>query len=228
MRKIMKQLLLLSIILAALSTPAQADTVNIEAVATDVLRTYGSFAQTPGGTPLSSNGAIETIISSNPDTAIYGLSNPISDTNPQENWVSVDLGFGDNTVITGSGVDLVIFSLWSGDSYSFGLQAFDNKDLLTGETEEDHLLSNYNYTVTSSTTAIDLFKDSTTALEDNIELGYIRLFIGNDYNGATSFSNFSLVGAVHTQATVVPLPLPAVLFSSGLALLGWIGRRKKL
>ena len=38
----------------------------------------------------------------------------------------------------------------------------------------------------------------------------------------------SLVGAYHLQPTaVVPIPLPIILFSSGLVFLGLAGRRKK-
>jgi hypothetical protein len=52
-------------------------------------------------------------------------------------------------------------------------------------------------------------------------LGNIRIYLGDN-----SMPALAAVGAYHT--TVVPLPLPAVLFSSGLALLGWVGRRKSL
>jgi len=219
----MKKLLLLNILLAALSTPANAATVK--AIATDVINTWGDFSQTPGGTALS-NGDIGTIISSDPATAIYGFSSV--------DYSVIDLGFGDSTVVTGTGADLVIFSLSSGYDYSFGLEAYDIND---------NLLSSYNYStaINSSVyspgilaTSINLFDNSGVAVGDDIELGYIRLFIGGAYNGnvggTSAYSNFSLVGAYHTQlqATVVPLPLPAVLFGSGLALLGWVGRRKSL
>ena len=40
-----------------------------------------------------------------------------------------------------------------------------------------------------------------------------------------AWPGISAVGAFNT--TVVPLPLPIILFSSGLALLGLLGRRKK-
>jgi hypothetical protein len=214
----MKKLLLLNIILAALSTPVNAATVK--AIATDVITTWGSFSQTPAGTALS-NGDIGTIISSDPTTAIYGLS-PVD-------YSVIDLGFGDSNVVTGTGADLVIFSLTSGFNYSFGLEAYDT---------ENNLLSSYNYSTAIHSsifspgilaTSINLYDGYGSALADDIELGYIRLFIGGAYNGAggtSAYSNISLVGAYHTQATVVPLPLPAVLFSSGLVLLGWMGRRK--
>lgn len=215
----MKKLLLLNIILAALSTPVSAATVK--AIATDAITTWGGFSQTPGGSALS-NADIGTIISSDPATAIYGLS-PVD-------YSVIDLGFGGSTVVTGAGADLVIFSLTSGFNYGFGLQAYDT---------ENNLLSSYNYSTAIHSsifspgilaTSINLLDGYGAALADDIELGYIRLFIGGAYNGSTggtkAYSNISLVGAYHTQAAVVPLPLPAVLFSSGLVLLGWIGRRK--
>ncbi len=233
MRKIMKQLLLLNIILITLSTPLQAATVK--AFATNAIGAFGSFSAAPGGLALT-DALIEDILApaSGPTTAIYGRDNPIT-VPPIQDRVSIDLDFGDTTVVTGSGVDLVIFSLMPGD-YSFGLQVFGNNDTL---------LSNYNYdtsihstpVVFGSTnifqTTINLFSNDNipVALADDIELDYIRLFIGNDYNGEDGneniiYSNFSLVGAFHTQTVVIPLPLSAVLFSSGLALLGWVGRRK--
>lgn len=239
----MKQLLLLSIILAAFSMPAHADTIDVKAVANDVLATSGLFSDKPAGTTggvVLSDLDIEKKLSNGISTAIYGLDNLIPATTPETNWVSIDLGFGDDTVITGPGADLAIFSLWSGNSnsYSFGLEAYDNND---------NLLSSFDYgplTVggpnpTSSifpsasgviTTSINLLDGSDIALDNNIEIAYIRMFIGNDYDGdgdgANAYSNFSLVGAAYTQMTVVPLPFPAVLFSSGLLLLGWVGRRK--
>jgi len=240
LRKIMKKLLLLNIILAALSTPLQAATVAVKTVATEILgTTYGHFSQTPDGTALGSDADIQPIVTSNPATAIYGLDNPSTEIDPEtselisKNYVTIDLGFGDKKVVTGSGVDLVIFSLWSEYNYDIGLEAYGN---------DGTLLSSYNYSVSPVidpvtsyvfstgilTTSIDLLDSNEVALGDNIELGYIRMFIGNDYNGTTgginAYSNFSLVGAVHT----VPLPLPVLLFSSGLALLGLIGRRKKV
>ena len=227
----MKQLLLLSTILAIFSMPAYAAPIAVKVVATDVFDIYGSFSNSPNGNPLA-NDAIKPIISSTPNDTIYGLNNPDTSGSISTDYVAMDLGFGSETVVTGPGVDLAIFSLWSGESYSFGLQAFDTNNTL---------LSSFNYPLTVGgdkptssifssgviTTSINLLDSNEVALGDNIELGYIRLFIGNDYNGGTgAYSNVSLVGAYHTQTAVVPLPLPIILFSSGLALLGWIGRRK--
>ena len=224
----MKQLFLINFMLALFIAPAEAMTVK--ATATDVLATYGSFSQTAGGTELDATaGEVDPIITSDPATAIYGFGST--------SYSVIDLGFGSNTVITGQGADVVVFSLWNGYDYNVGLQAYAT---------DNTLLSSYVYTVDDSsfydssttivTTAINLFDNSLNsgtsgvALGDDIELGYLRLFLGPDYNGVTgglsAYSNTSLVGAFHTDAVVVPLPLSAVLFSSGLALLGWIGRRK--
>ncbi len=226
----MKQLLLLNIILAALSAPAHAAT--IQAFATQVNTTYGSLSATAGGTALSTDAEIQTIIASDANAAIFGYS--------PTDYSVIDLGFGDTTVKTGSGgdtfgADLVVVSLWNDTNYQFMLEAFDT----AGSS-----LSLYTYTVDSSTpnaldgtgailndvktTSINLYNSNyaaPTELDDNIEIGYLRLTIGGGLN-LDGNSNFSLVGAYHTDATVVPLPLPAILFSSGLLFLGWVGRRK--
>ena len=228
----MKQLILLNIILAALSMPVQAKT--IQAFATDVIISYGSFSQAAGGSALADDAVINSIIASDPATAVFGAS--------ATDYSAIDLGFGDNTVLTGTGTDLVIFSLWYGYDYNFGLQVFGTDPLADP-------ISSFNYSVTGSSifeecavtdgsggcvadisaTSINLFGIE-DYLADDIEIGYIRLFTGGVFNGDVggldAYSNFTLVGANYTDATVVPLPLSAVLFSSGLAFLGWIGRRK--
>lgn len=230
---IMKRLLLLATILSALATQVQADT--IKAFATDVRDTYGTFSQAPGGTALT-NTDLAGIISSDPATFVLGLSDQ----------ASIDLGFGDSNIVTGSGADLVIYTV--GNGYTFGLQAFDTSG---------SMLSNYLYSVPSdgsstaknedgsdacvirndvcaafiSATSIDLFNDAGFAIANDIGIDYIRLFIGNDYNGevnnSTAYPLFSLAGALHTSdVAAVPIPLPIILFASGLSFLGWVGRRK--
>jgi hypothetical protein len=225
----MKQLLL-PIIVAVLTTPAQA--AMIKAVATDVLMdyTHGDFSLTTGGTALDESGIEATLsenhaslVSTKTADPIFGLSN----TSDAGDYVVMSIGFDSSNVVTGSGADLVIFSKWAGSSYEFGLQAFDNSNTL---------LSSYNYTVDGSllfssgiaVTSIDLFNNNNpaTMLADGIEIGYLSVFLGNDYNGANlnAYSNIALAGAYHVAP--VPIPLPLILFASGLSLLGWIGRRK--
>jgi hypothetical protein len=64
--------------------------------------------------------------------------------------------------------------------------------------------------------------------DDIAGIGKIRIELGESYNVDGNRPFFSLAGGFHTEAsiTAVPLPLPIILFSSGLALLGWVGRRK--
>lgn len=236
MRNVMKNLLLTNIILLAmLSIPVQA--APIQVYATDVITTYSGFSATAGGPVLDSDAAIQDIIASDPSKAIYGSSATA--------FSAIDLGFGkdsngnDINVFTGNGADLVLFSLWKDFDYIIGLQAF-------GKDSAVDPISNFNYPITAcsetaaygdcasgiSALAIDLFGSDNLAIDDGTEISFIRLFIGGSfYNGDTggldAYSNFSLVGANYTDSVVVPLPLSAILFGSGLSLLGWVGRRKK-
>ena len=223
--------------LAALFAPAHAAT--IQAFATQVNSIDGGFSDTAGDTSALSTDEIQAIIASDASAAIFGTSTT--------DLSVIDLGFGDTIVKTGSGgdsdgADLVVVSLWNDINYEFRLEAFDTAG---------GSLSLYTYTVNSSTpnaldgtgatlndvktTSIKLYNSNyaaPTELDDNIEIGSIRLTIGgflNDDGGdLAGYSNFSLAGAYYTDPVVVPLPLPAVLFSSGLLLLGWVGRRKTI
>ncbi len=227
----MKKLFLFNIILAAmLSMPAYS--APIQVYATNVDATYGSFSAAPNGTALGSDSEVQSIIASDASAAIYGSS--------PTDYSVIDLSFGnDVTVLTGAGADLVLFSLWRGSDYIIGLQAFGIDSISTP-------ISSFNYPINTcsetnehsncasgiSALSIDLFGGNNLALDDGIEISFLRLFIGgNFYNGPgegfESYSNFSLVGANYTDSMVVPLPLSAVLFGSGLSLLGWVGRRKK-
>lgn len=218
----MKTLIFLNIIIATLSTSVHAATIS--AYANDFLDSSGSFVLSPGST------ALGTVVTNDIDT--YVMSNDAE--------ASFDLGFGTNTAITGSGTDLLIFTI--GNDYYFGLQVFDiNNTILSSfiynvpgdgsatatDADGNDLCLEIEGVCTAaiSATAIDLFDSSFNTIADNTEIGFIRLFIGSDYSGTSGDNSiFALAGAVHT--TAVPLPLPAVLFSSGLFLLGWIGRKK--
>ena len=221
----MKQLLLLHIIIAALSTSVQAATITV--VADDFLGSFDNFSTSPSGTALSQE-ELAGIVTD--DAATFVLSN--------DDTASFDLGFGSTKVVTGESTDLVIYTV--GNDYNFGLQVFD---------ANDDKISDYLYSVPAdgSTTATNnngsplCVTDSTggcaavisatpidlLGILDGTEIGFIRLFIGTNekFKPNAAYPLFSLAGAVHVSA--VPLPLPALLLTSGLAMLGWVGRRKR-
>ena len=231
----MKQLIILNIIIAALSTSVQAATIT--AYANEFLGSDGSFALSPTGAPITTE-QLSTIVTGDIDTFV--MSN--------DDGASFDLGFGSNTAITGAGADLVIFTI--GNGYSFGMQVFGTNNSLLSSFAYSVPVPSASYDATArdingnplcvnatlpcpaviSATAIDIFDSSYNYIADDTEISFIRIFLGNDYNGSvggeTAYPLFSLAGAVHSVPAAVPLPLPAILFSSGLLLLGWVGRRK--
>ncbi len=162
----------------------------------------------------------------------------------------IELGFGSTPVVTGPGADLVIFTV--GNGYRFGLTVLDNSPTpvelssfvysvpLDGSSqavdEQGNLLSltDSNGNAIADISATRIFLDG---VPDGTEIGALRIFLGNDYNGVfdtngnlvgtSNLPLFSLAGAYHTtdSLTAVPLPLPALLMGSGLFLLGLFRRR---
>ncbi len=137
----------------------------------------------------------------------------------------VDLGFSGN-IYNGDGDDLVLFFAGNGTSLSTGIVRY----MFSLDIGADDTIEVTNSGVITSTSS-DLYGDAFYAsyavidLDDygfdkNTPLGDIRVHLGD-----ASMPALAALGAYHTTA-VVPLPLPIILFSSGLAFLGWIGRRK--
>ncbi len=158
------------------------------------------------------------------DAANYTTSSSI------ENNASLSLGFNGFNLYNGDGNDLVIFIV--GNNKSFGLDIFDT---------QGSLLSSDTYNVSISNTVFDdmnnwlcvgnalnpcpnngfalsaVFIDLGDSVAGDVAIGSLQL----DLNDAA----FSLAGGFYTEAMAVPLPMPALLFSSGLFLLGWVGRK---
>lgn len=222
----MKKLLFLNLIIAVLSSSAQAATTT--AIADQFLGSSGSFKSSAGDI---TEEQLSTIVTSDISTYAY--------TTDAEAYF--DLGFGsDTTVTTGSGVDLVIFT--AGNGYHFGLEVFDADnnsisdlryvvDIFPGVPYDPTLRDDEGNAlcINDADPCPAVLSGTNINLEgiaDGTEIGFLRIKLGSDPFYATpNLPNFTLARAEY--ATVVPLPLPAVLFSSGLLLLGWIGRRKK-
>jgi len=146
------------------------------------------------------------------------------------NNASIDLGFNGFDIYNGEGNDLVIFIVGNGGS--FGLDVFDTNGSTMSSasysiSDADAVFyDDGSYVCVSVNTCTDLdfalfaiFVDFGEGVAGDIAVGRMQLSLGD--------AAFSLAGGFYTEPTVVPLPLSVVLFSSGLALLGWTGRRKK-
>jgi len=234
----MKKLITIKILLALFSFTAQAAPISVGNidninVADLLLGSSNSIACTT--TPsagncdfVDANGTflndtdLATVVTSN--VANYTTSSLV------ENNASFSLGFDGFNLYNGEGDDLVVFIV--GNTTSFGLDVFDT---------QGSLLSSDSYDVDVSNTVFDELGNWLcvgNALHpcpgDGFALSAIFIDLGDNVAGDVAIGNlqfdlnnaaFSLAGGFHTEATVVPLPLPVMLFSSGLLLLGWVGRK---
>jgi len=252
----MKKLFIFNILLALFTATAQAAPISVgninDIYVADQLLTSSSSAACettqnqancdflkPGPTTYLDRAGLANIVTSNPAT--YILS-------PYRNTAYFDLGFNGFDVYNGPGNDLVIFIV--GNATSFGLDVFDQ----SGSKVTSGI---YNVPADGSSTVFDnngnwlcvagkdnvctdgaalsaIFVDLGDSIAGDIALGSIRISLGENFNGINPVDGtpvrprFSLAGGFYTEAMVVPLPLPVVLFSSGLALLGWLGRRRTI
>ena len=234
----MKNIITINILLALFSFNAQAAPISVGNidninVANLLLGSSNSIACASSQTTdncdfIDANGTLLT----NADLATVVTSNAANYTTSSsvENNASLSLGFDGFNLFNGDGNDLVIFIV--GNNRTFGLDVFDTQGFL---------LSTDTYSVDISNTVFDdadnwlcvgnaentcpngfalsaVFIDFGDSIAGDVAIGSLQL----DLNDAA----FSLAGGFYTEAMVVPLPIPAVLFSSGLFLLGWVGRRK--
>jgi hypothetical protein len=155
-----------------------------------------------------------------------------------QNDAYLDLRFATD-IFNGDGADLVLFFAGTGTKFKtetpgeFVFEPFQfSLDVGADGILETDAFGATTFGVTTSETSdiyggkffasyamIDL--DNFVGFDTTTSLGDIRIYLGDG-----SMPALAAVGAYHTQAAVVPLPLPALLFSSGLLLLSWMGRRK--
>lgn len=147
----------------------------------------------------------------------------------------IDLGFNGYDIYNGAGDDLVVFIV--GNNTSFGLEVYDidgkmvNKNTysVAGDGSDTVYDNDGNWLCVNDANGdcayalSSVFIDLGDTLAGDVAIGKLRILLGTDYR-TPSGPAFSLAGGFYT--TPVPLPLPAILFASGLGLLGWVGRRK--
>jgi len=237
----MKKLITFKILLVLFSFTAQAAPISVGNidninVANLLLGTSNSIACTANPTPtncdfVDSNGSLLT----DADLATVVTSNPANYTTSSliENDASFTLGFDGFNLYNGDGNDLVVFIV--GNTTSFGLDVFDT---------QGSLLDSDTYNVDISNTVFDsagnwlcVGNASNPCPNNGFALSAVFIDLGNTVAGDVAIGSlqfdlndaaFSLAGGFYTEATptVVPLPMPALLFSSGLFLLGWVGRKR--
>ena len=246
----MKHLIFINIALILLSSNALAQTINVGDISNiHVADSFDSstgssnstacessqnatncdFEQTFHEGTYISNTLLKDLVTSDFSTSVKS---------PVESNAFIDLSFT-NSMYGGAGNDLVLFFV--GNNTSFGLDVFgkninnpistDIYTITTGDTvfNDDAegtwvCINGTDDLCTGGSPLSAVFIDLGSSF-NGVEIDKLHLTFGNEFNGLDS-SNFSLAGGFHSSAMVVPLPLPIILFSSGLALLGWVGRRR--
>ncbi len=236
----MKKFILTSFVLTLFAASTQAETISVgninginvanmllsssnsAACATDKTTANCDFQNYTGA--LLNDIELAGTVTSNPANYVYS--------SVLGNNASLELGFNGFDIYNGAGNDLVIFIVGNGSP--FGLDVFDTNGAVMSSgifsvTDSYNTVydnnggwfciggSNINCTDGAALSAV--FIDFGSTIAGDVAVGSIQLSLG--------YAAFSLAGGFHTSPTVVPLPLSVVLFGSGLALLGWTGRRKK-
>ena len=138
---------------------------------------------------------------------------------------TITLSFGSAMVGDLVGNDLAIFSVGpatidvtiSGITHQYSSSTVEIDDALQGVYTND---TTPVFLDTLDVILIDLAQYSGVSYMNTLTIDALT-----ETENPVAWPGISAVGALNT--TVVPLPLPIVLFGSGLALLGFIGRRKK-
>jgi len=199
----MKKLLFALLLVLSLSGPASASI-------------------TVGGYTFDNNAFVDTLISSTGSFTTSGgsLSDVLTDTDAGTyafSWTSgasVNLGFTDNFLVNGTGMDLVLFETGVPDTFKVTLNGITN-NYLTNYTG----YSAGGWDLNAVAINLDDFGIASSATLSSVLLGL-------DYVGSGTVPSLSLVGALNSSNSAVPIPAAVWLLGSGLV--GLIGLRKKL
>lgn len=206
--------LYIAFVLLVLTAPSMAVTIDIDDTFVDVARTAalnGSFT-TNFATPGSS------ITDINTTTYIFS----------SDSGAYIDLSFT-QAVYDGNGFDISIYLVGGGEQgHSLDISLINGATSSVVRNYNSLTYSNYGFTGWSFPEAGKTFSIFRMDI-DLADFGFlgtspidkIRLGVGG--NSAVP----SLVGALNNTPTVIPLPLPVVLFGSGLAMLGFVARKKR-
>jgi len=181
-----------------------------------------SASITVGGYTFDNNAFVDTLISSTGSFTTSGgsLSDVLTDTDAGTyafSWTSgasVNLGFTDNFLVNGTGMDLVLFETGVPDTFKVTLNGITN-NYLTNYTG----YSAGGWDLNAVAINLDDFGIASSATLSSVLLGL-------DYVGSGTVPSLSLVGALNSSNSAVPIPAAVWLLGSGLV--GLIGLRKKL
>lgn len=201
------------------------------------LTTMHAQAATVAGYTFDDNAFVDTLVSYNGNFLNYtsaSASDVISEAqltadltdgpdNGQNTYVlsldsdaSVELAFSSTNVFNGSGDDLALFFVGLDSQFSLNASGTTNS-YSTIDTGYDVTDSFGTYALTVALVNLDDF-----GLANNESLGNFNVLLGDDGHPA-----LSMVAGINTGVAPIPLPAPIVLMGSGLAILGFFGRRKR-
>lgn len=143
----------------------------------------------------------------------------------------VDVTLNSSSFYNGEGNDLVFFFVGNVDSsnnvvinFDLSINGITNNYLPQITPVETSVSDSYGtYTLTAASINLDDFGLDYAAQDS---LTSLRVLLGT--SNSANYPALSMIGGFHTSPMVVPLPLPIILFTSGLGMLGWFGRRKSL
>lgn len=137
---------------------------------------------------------------------------------------TLTLDFGSDLVGNRAGIDLAIFTLNPATldiTVGTTTQKYTSSNIIIDSLSQGVFSPDGTLLGTNEVILIDL----DDFIASNAILSNFTIDVLSATENPVYYPAISAIGAFNT--TVVPLPLPIVLFASGLALLGFVGRRKK-